>query len=69
MSTAAALESLMKGPDNEYNALRARREERGPEDLKSQSIEKMGTIYIKQRTEQREFQTKRLEGAKVQRYE
>lgn len=66
MSTAPALESLMKGPDSKYDALRARKEERGPKDLKSQSIEKIGTIYIKQRTEQREFQTKRLVGAKVQ---
>lgn len=65
MSTAPVLESLTKGQDSEYEAFRARKEERGPKDTKSQSIKKMGTMYIKQRTEQREFQTKRLVGAKV----
>lgn len=67
MSTAPVLESPMKGQDSEYDAFRARKEERGPKDVKSQSIKKMGTMYIKQRTEQREFQTKRLVGAKVRR--
>lgn len=67
MSIAPALESPTKDPDNEYDAFRVKKEKRGSKDLKSQSTEKMGTIYIKQRTEQRELETKRLVGAKVQR--
>ena len=50
-------------------AFRTRKDRRGPNDFKFQSFKRMGTVYIKYRRGQSEFQTKRLVEVKVQKGE
>ena len=50
-------------------AFRTRKDRRGPNDFKFQSFKRMGTVYIKYRRGQREFQTKRLVEVKAQKGE